>query len=138
MEKKTYSDKLKDPRWQKKRLEILDRDNFTCKACGDTQETLNVHHIFYLPHKEPWDIPSGFLVTLCESCHKPEPCDYDDCKDCPDYHLPDDQRCYGKSAPAEEIITEIADFLNFLWNQHKGGICVDTINYTKHGIIHNG
>ena len=30
-----YSEKLKDPRWQKKRLEILERDNFRCQYCGD-------------------------------------------------------------------------------------------------------
>lgn len=133
-----YLEKLKDPRWQRKRLEVLERDNFTCKACGDTETTLNIHHIFYLPHKDPWDIPSGFLVTLCESCHKPEPCYYDNCKDCPDYQLADDERCYGKIDHPEEIITEIADFLNFLWNKHKGGSCVDTVNYIKHVIINNG
>jgi len=66
---KSYSEKLKDPRWQKKRLEILDRDKWTCKICGETEITLHVHHIFYLPKIEPWDVPSGFLLTVCEDCH---------------------------------------------------------------------
>jgi transcription elongation factor Elf1 len=63
-----YSQKLKDPRWQKKRLEILQRDNFTCRYCGNTKETLNVHHYVY--NGEPWEVSDGDAVTLCESCHK--------------------------------------------------------------------
>ena len=51
----TYSDKLKSPKWQKKRLEILQRDNFTCFNCGDTERTLHVHHESYIKGKEPWD-----------------------------------------------------------------------------------
>jgi hypothetical protein len=31
VEESEYSKKLKHPRWQKKRLEILDRDKFTCQ-----------------------------------------------------------------------------------------------------------
>lgn len=47
MKKEIYSEKLKDPRWQKKRLEILNRDEFACRFCGDNKSTLNVHHISY-------------------------------------------------------------------------------------------
>lgn len=67
-----YSEKLKDPRWQKKRLEILARDDFKCQLCGDTKSTLVVHHRDYLPSKEPWDYPNDLLVTLCEDCHESE------------------------------------------------------------------
>jgi len=67
-----YSEKLKDPRWQKKRLEILQRDNFTCQYCGDTKATLAVHHKDYFPNIEPWDCPDDLLITLCEECHKLE------------------------------------------------------------------
>lgn len=63
-----YSEKLKDPRWQKKRLEILKRDDFKCTLCGDSQSTLHVHHLKYLD--DPWDIEDEFLVTHCEHCHK--------------------------------------------------------------------
>lgn len=62
-----YSDKLRDPRWQKKRLEVMERDSFTCLACGDSKSTLNVHHKEY--HGDPWNAPMGSLETLCESCH---------------------------------------------------------------------
>lgn len=68
----TYAEKLKDPRWQRKRLEILQRDDFTCVACGDKEEALHVHHGFYRRNCEPWDYPSESLWTLCEACHEEE------------------------------------------------------------------
>lgn len=64
-----YLELLKDPRWQKKRLEILERDGWGCKWCGGKDKTLHVHHIFYFKDKEPWEVNNGFLVTLCEECH---------------------------------------------------------------------
>jgi cytochrome c553 len=64
--------KLKDPRWQKKRLEILNRDEWACQKCYDDESTLIVHHRRYLPEKEPWDYPDELLITLCESCHEEE------------------------------------------------------------------
>ncbi len=78
---KTYSDKLKDARWQKKRLEILSRDEFMCRACFDTAEsaemhgetlTLHVHHTYYEKGREPWDYPNDSLISLCEQCHENE------------------------------------------------------------------
>lgn len=67
-----YSKKLRDPRWQKMRLEILSRDEFTCQKCFDSESTLNVHHCYYEYGKEPWDYPAKSLVTLCETCHEEE------------------------------------------------------------------
>lgn len=66
----TYSQKLKDPRWQKKRLEILQRDNFTCQKCKAIDKTLNVHHRWYEKNNEVWDYPDIAYQTLCEDCHK--------------------------------------------------------------------
>jgi hypothetical protein len=68
---KTYSDKLKDPRWQKKRLEVLQRDGWTCQNCADKSSTLHVHHKTYR-QSDPWDSPMWDLITLCESCHDEE------------------------------------------------------------------
>ena len=65
----TYSDLLKDPRWQKKRLEIFNRDNFSCVSCGDGASTLHVHHHYYINGKKPWEYNNSVLVTLCEQCH---------------------------------------------------------------------
>ena len=64
----TYSEKLKDPRWQKKRLEVMQRDDWKCRDCGQKEKTLQVHHCFY--EKEPWDAPSDLLLTVCDQCHK--------------------------------------------------------------------
>lgn len=72
MIKKTYSEKLKDPQWQKKRLEILQRDEFSCQVCGDERSTLHVHHRRYINGREPWEYTNDQLVTLCENCHQTE------------------------------------------------------------------
>lgn len=67
---RSYAEKLLDPRWQQKRLGIFNRDSWTCKRCSSTDKTLHVHHIFYFKDTDPWDIEDGFLITLCEDCHK--------------------------------------------------------------------
>ena len=67
-----YAQKLKDPRWQKKRLEIFERDKWTCQGCWSTTNTLTVHHKYYLNEVEPWDYPDDALLTLCEDCHEME------------------------------------------------------------------
>jgi len=72
MANKTYYEKLKDPRWQKKRLSILDLHDFQCSNCGDTKSTLHVHHKFYKKNYEPWDYTESELTCLCEQCHSDE------------------------------------------------------------------
>jgi hypothetical protein len=71
MEKITYAEKLKDPRWQKKRLEIFQRDKFRCMECFSDEKSLQVHHIAY-KGKDPWDTPNKLLVTYCHECHQKE------------------------------------------------------------------
>lgn len=65
-------DQYKDPRWQKKRLEILKRDKFQCQSCFNTENTLNVHHKYYIYGRKPWEYPNDLLVTFCEGCHQLE------------------------------------------------------------------
>ena len=65
----SYSDKLKDPRWQKKRLKILARDGWACLSCFDTKDTLHIHHMVYHHKKNPWEYKDHLLVTLCSECH---------------------------------------------------------------------
>lgn len=65
-----YSEKLRDPRWQKKRLEVMNRDKFTCQICLDDKKTLNVHHLYYRRGCEPWDYDASELITLCQECHE--------------------------------------------------------------------
>jgi len=62
-----YSQKLRSPKWQKKRLEILQRDQFKCCLCGDEETELHVHHLKYTG--EPWEAPNDKLQTLCADCH---------------------------------------------------------------------
>lgn len=65
-----YSDKLKDPRWQRKRLTILNRDGWKCAECGVENRTLHVHHKRY--SGEPWESPDADLITMCAGCHQLE------------------------------------------------------------------
>jgi len=75
MSARSYSEKLKDPRWQKKRLTILDRDKWQCRLCRDSEMMLVVHHRIYLPGQDPWDYPDMLLITLCQPCHEGETAD---------------------------------------------------------------
>ena len=68
----TYKEKLKHPKWQKKRLEILQRDDFKCSVCGNDEKTLHVHHKKYIKGRQPWDYGDENFSTLCEDCHKQE------------------------------------------------------------------
>ena len=64
-----YSKKFKDPRWQKRRLDILELNGFECVNCGDDKSTLHVHHKFYRKGADPWDYSDNNLIVLCETCH---------------------------------------------------------------------
>lgn len=68
--KKTYWEKLKDPRWQRKRLEVLEANDFLCQKCFDGESTLHVHHKEYFKGHEPWEYEMDQLTVLCESCHE--------------------------------------------------------------------
>ena len=65
----TYAEKLKDPRWQKKRLDVMQRDGFKCTRCNCDTLTLHVHHLKYLAEREPWQYDLSDLTTLCQDCH---------------------------------------------------------------------
>jgi hypothetical protein len=58
----------RDPRWQKRRLQIMDRDGWGCVNCKATDRTLHVHHKRY--HGEPWEAGDDDLQSLCEDCHE--------------------------------------------------------------------
>lgn len=68
-----YNEQLKRPEWQKKRLEIMQRDGFKCRICDSEEKQLNVHHIIYDKEYEfLWDYPDELLITLCNECHECE------------------------------------------------------------------
>lgn len=66
----TYQEQLRDPRWQKKRLEILNRAEFKCEDCGDDKITLEVHHVTYEKGRLAWEYPNENFKALCEKHHK--------------------------------------------------------------------
>ena len=133
MQKKEYFEKLKDPRWQKKRLEILERDKWTCRYCGEKERKLHVHHLFYIPKTEPWEIHNGFLITLCDKCHGSLPCDdeYKKCDDCPSFK--DD--CNGAGNRVNEINNAIGWLLDAIWSgdnqKHDLGACIQYLQNEK-------
>lgn len=89
MKKEEYHQLLKDGRWQRRRLEIMQRDNFKCRDCG-TADNLNVHHIRYIAGHKPWEYDDGDLITLCGTCHKKRHEEIDDkhynCARCQHFH----------------------------------------------------
>lgn len=73
MYKKEYSEYLKNPKWQKKRLEILSRDKFSCVVCGNGIEndtSLHVHHLSYIKGRMPWEYDIKDMRVLCKMCHQ--------------------------------------------------------------------
>jgi 5-methylcytosine-specific restriction endonuclease McrA len=64
----SYRDDLLDGRWQKKRLSVMNRDDFRCRACSTTNR-LTVHHLYYETGKSVWEYEDESLVTLCQDCH---------------------------------------------------------------------
>lgn len=65
----TYWEKLKDPRWQRLRLEMFNRAGWACENCGSKSDTLHLHHGYYERGKDPWDYLQESLHVLCENCH---------------------------------------------------------------------
>ena len=70
MAKMTYGEQLRHPNWQKRRLEILKRDDFKCQVCYDGESTLHVHHRRYVKGRMVWEYEDDELVTLCLNCHE--------------------------------------------------------------------
>lgn len=108
MAKKSYSEKLLDPRWQKKRLEIMQRDGFKCFYCGDATLTLHVHHQMYMG-PNPWDTPAECLITLCKDCHAIEHFNY----------TPLERELLDIIRYRDRHNTELAKMFNNLIRRHK-------------------
>lgn len=70
MKKLSYSEQLKHPSWQKRRLEVLSGSDFTCQGCYDKETTLHVHHKQYFSGRMAWEYSDDELIVLCEDCHK--------------------------------------------------------------------
>jgi len=64
-----YRKKLQDPRWQRKRFDILERASWRCEWCGTDEVNLQVHHGYYARDAEPWEYPDDIFYCLCDGCH---------------------------------------------------------------------
>jgi len=63
-----YKEDMNSGIWQRKRLDIMNRDHFQCRVCGK-ENNLTVHHLYYLPNTRIFDYDDEALVTLCKPCH---------------------------------------------------------------------
>jgi hypothetical protein len=72
MAKKTYAEMLQHPRWQQRRLEVLNHYGWTCQDCGETEVMLHVHHKQYVRGRAPWEYATEELEVLCKDCHHAE------------------------------------------------------------------
>ncbi len=75
-----YFQLLKHPKWQEKRLRVMENAGFECVYCGSSDKTLNVHHRYYLKGKKPWEYPDEHFDCLCEVCHVNEHAKRDELK----------------------------------------------------------
>jgi len=65
---KEYQDHRAGREWEKLRIKIYKRDNYTCQICGIKNAKFHAHHI--IPWRISHDDSLGNLVTLCPKCHK--------------------------------------------------------------------
>ncbi len=65
-----YNVKLRDPRWQARRMEIIRKAGFRCEDCGRVSPWFEVHHCCYIRGREPWEYDDELLMALCHDCHQ--------------------------------------------------------------------
>ena len=65
-----WKEQYQHPHWQRKKHAILNRDDYSCRICGETEVQLDVHHLYYEKDGHIWDVDDDGLVTLCKNCHK--------------------------------------------------------------------
>ncbi len=69
MKKLSFEEQIKDPSWQRKRLEILKRDEWMCQICFSDENQLQVHHKRYKKNTHYWDYDDSNFISLCCDCH---------------------------------------------------------------------
>ena len=107
MTKSEYAQERKDPRWQRKRLEIMKRDDFECVDCGSKDKTLNVHHAYYISGRKPWQYPKWSFSTLCWECHQErhEPSRDEDCEESWETYI----QWLDNATPDDELLEDSFD-----------------------------
>jgi hypothetical protein len=68
--KLSYIEQLRHPNWQRKRLEMLASNDWTCAKCAAVDKELHVHHLRYVKGRMAWEYEDEELQVLCNACHK--------------------------------------------------------------------
>lgn len=68
--KRDYTEYMKSAEWATLRSDVFDRDNYTCRRCGESGRPgneLTAHHVTYerFRHEKLDD-----MLTLCKGCHQ--------------------------------------------------------------------
>jgi 5-methylcytosine-specific restriction endonuclease McrA len=64
------AEQYRHPKWLEKAEEIKQRDNYTCRVCGDKSHNKDVHHICYFPDTHLWEYDDELLITVCRQHHE--------------------------------------------------------------------
>lgn len=109
----TYSDQLKSPKWQKRRLQVLESAGWKCCHCGKEDRQLQVHHGAYLRGVDLWDYPDEMFHVLCDKCHKRT-----------SGHIETFMRWFGTLKPVEVfLLSDLLPDFHADWNcPHYSGI----------------
>ncbi len=65
----------KSTAWERKRKQVLKRDNWECQKCKDEggySRATTVHHIKHLTDRPDLALTDSNLVSLCSACHNEE------------------------------------------------------------------
>jgi len=57
--------------WEEQRMKAIERDDYTCQVCGETEELLQVHHLTPFKEFDNYEQANKIenLETLCATCH---------------------------------------------------------------------
>jgi hypothetical protein len=58
---------LKSEEWKSLRLQRLEQANYKCELCGETKNSLDVHHLVY---RRLFNVRPSDLRILCRDCHE--------------------------------------------------------------------
>lgn len=67
--KSSYADKLRDPRWENRRMWFVRKHGAWCRSCKRKGIEFQVHHKVYRKGVEPWDHTDDEMILLCRGCH---------------------------------------------------------------------
>jgi len=116
-----FKEQYKHPNWQKKRLEKLELEGFSCECCGDVETTLHVHHNAYIKGRFVWEYSNDQLSVLCESCHS-------------NTHQKIDELRNSLSRISPHSVDEVLGFVKVISSENSFvvGSCDEAVGVAKH------